>query len=121
MADVIPRHAPVCVCACMAGVICRHAPVCACACLQVYADNLASEYVRHFTQQELVIGAAAEARLAKTLVKRVTLADTLAVAAEMRSSCSCIVKVEHHWKAVTEAQLLEVCASSMHAARLACS
>jgi hypothetical protein len=76
--------------------------------MQTYSDDLAAEYVRHFTQQELVIGAAAEARLAKTLLQRVTLHDALEVAREMRSSCSCIVKVEHHWRAVSEAQLLEV-------------
>jgi hypothetical protein len=78
--------------------------------MQTFADDLAGEYVRHFTQQELVIGAEAEARLAKTLIKRVSLADTLKVAQEMCSNCSCIVKVEHHTNAVAEAQLLKVCA-----------
>lgn len=76
--------------------------------MQTFAEDLAGEYVRHFTQQELVIGAEAEARLAKTLIKRATLADVLAVAQEMRSRCSCIVKVEHHANAVTEEQLLQV-------------
>jgi hypothetical protein len=79
--------------------------------MQTFADDLAGEYVRHFTQQELVIGAEAEARLAKTLIKRVSLADTLKVAQEMRNNCSCIVKVEHHTSAVSETQLLKVCAS----------
>lgn len=77
-------------------------------CMQTFADDLAGEYVRHFTQQELVIGAEAEARLAKTLIKRVSLADTLKIAQEMRSQCSCIVKVEHHANGVTEGQLLKV-------------
>lgn len=82
-------------------------------CMQTFAYDLAGEYVRHFTQQELVIGAEAEARLAKTLIKRVSLADALVVTQEMRSSCSCIVKVEHHTNAVTAAQLLNVCLRSL--------
>ena len=69
---------------------------------------MASEYVRHFTQQELVVGAGAEARLAKTLCQRVSLPDVLAVADRMVSSSSCIVKAEHHRAGVSEAALLQV-------------
>lgn len=82
--------------------------------MQTFADDLAGEYVRHFTQQELVIGAEAEARLAKTLIKQVFLEGTLAVAQEMRSKCSCIVKVEHYANAVTEDDLLQARSHCSH-------
>lgn len=79
-----------------------------CMWLQVHCDDMAGEYVRHFTQAELVVGAAAEARLAKTLVQRVGVPEALAVAAAMVSSASCVVKAEHHRGTATEEQLLEV-------------
>lgn len=69
---------------------------------------MASEYVRHFTQRELVVGAGAEARLAKTLCQRVDLAGALAVAAAMTSASSCFVKAENHRAGITQEQLLEV-------------
>lgn len=79
-----------------------------CMWLQVHCDDMAGEYVRHFTQAELVVGAAAEARLAKTLAQRVGVPEALAVAAAMVSSASCVVKAEHHRGTATEEQLLEV-------------
>eukprot|EP00892_Ulva_mutabilis_P009176 jgi/Ulvmu1/6630/UM003_0268.1 len=75
---------------------------------QVFCDDLASEYVRHFTRRELVVGAGAEARLAKTLCQRTSVGEVLAVAEGMRAARSCIVKAEHHRAGITEEQLLQV-------------
>jgi hypothetical protein len=70
--------------------------------------DVSAEYSRHFTSGELVIGAEAEARLRRTLMKRATKDLLVHICEQYRSTHSCIVKVQEHSPTVTEAEILKV-------------
>ena len=76
--------------------------------LQEQAADAASEYVRHFTTQELVVGPGTEARMRKTLLKKVDRAMLEQLAQLHKSKDSCTVKLQEHSQSVTEAELLKV-------------
>ena len=75
---------------------------------QELSADVAGEYARHFTGNELVVGASVEARLRKALLGAVTRDKVAALHALHRSSNSCVVKVAEHAPSVTVTELLQV-------------
>ncbi len=64
----------------------------------VYLDvqDLRDEYVRHFQNQDFVVGRKYEAQLSKTLLPRISAADLQKLADRFKPSSSCTVKAISH-------------------------
>lgn len=80
--------------------------------MQGYATDLAGEYVRHFLNGELVVGAELEAQLSVTLAKLISTADVQRMSHDYRSASSCVVKVVQFPARTTEDEVLTPCASA---------
>ena len=63
-------------------------------CLDV--QDLRDEYVRHFQNQDFVVGRKYEAQLSKTLLPRISAADLQKLADRFKPSSSCTVKAISH-------------------------
>ena len=70
------------------------APVACVVCLDV--QDLRDEYVRHFQNQDFVVGRKYEAQLSKTLLPRISAADLQKLADRFKPSSSCTVKAISH-------------------------
>ena len=69
----------------------------AAACI-MYLDvqDLRDEYVRHFQNEDFVVGRKYEAQLSKTLLPRISAADLQKLADRFKPSSSCTVKAISH-------------------------
>ncbi len=63
-------------------------------CLDV--QDLRDEYVRHFQNQDFVVGRKYEAQLSKTLLPRISAGDLQKLADRFKPSSSCTVKAISH-------------------------
>lgn len=59
-------------------------------------QDLRDEYVRHFQNQDFVVGRQYEAQLSKTLLPKITAADLQKLADRFEPSSSCTVKAISH-------------------------
>lgn len=75
---------------------------------QDYSQDLRDEYVRHFQNQDFVVGRKYEAQLSKTLLPRITAADLKKVANNFKPSCSSTVKAISHKRSVSTDELQRV-------------
>ncbi|DBA85638.1 TPA: hypothetical protein ACH3X1_005214 [Trebouxia sp. C0004] len=75
---------------------------------QDYSQDLRDEYVRHFQNQDFVVGRKYEAQLSKTLLPRISAADLQKLAARFKPSSSCTVKAISHNRSVSTDELQRV-------------
>lgn len=62
----------------------------------ICVQDLRDEYVRHFQNQDFVVGRKYEAQLSKTLLPKISAADLRKVADRFKPSCSATVKAISH-------------------------
>ncbi|KAA6421450.1 MAG: chloroplast processing enzyme, partial [Trebouxia sp. A1-2] len=77
---------------------------------QDYSQDLRDEYVRHFQNQDFVVGRKYEAQLSKTLLPRISAADLQKLADRFKPSSSCTVKAISHNRSVSTDELQRVIA-----------
>lgn len=78
-------------------------------------QDLRDEYVRHFQNQDFVVGRQYEAQLSKTLLPKITAADLQKLADRFKPSSSCTVKAISHKRHVLLVAALHIITASVHA------
>jgi len=75
---------------------------------QTYCENLRDELVGHYLRGDMVIGAEAEAYLARACIEKVTRADVHEYANKLNVQNSCVIRVQEGHKRTSERQLQDV-------------
>lgn len=71
-------------------------------------QDLRDEYVRHFQNQDFVVGRKYEAQLSKTLLPRISAADLQKLADRFKPSSSCTVKAISHNRYTPQSHLTKL-------------